>query len=267
MRKFFFLFIAWLLPTTAAAADSPIGIIYAFPPEGVLLKQMLESADSTILAERIFHSGRLLDKQVLLVESEMGLTAAAMTTQLLIDKFLPEKIFFTGICGAIDSDFRIGDIAVARKWITHDYGVYDSSGFRLAKTEKGKFIYHTVDPNLFSAAELAARKGDLKFEAINQRQPQIKFANIGASGNSFVDQKEKRMWLKSNTAAEIVDMESAAVVQVANANQVAALVIRSCSDLAGGSGSATAAEELERWYRVAAENSAKFLLEILKRLE
>ena len=62
-------------------------------------------------------------------------------------------------------------------------------------------------------------------------------------------------------------MESAAVVQVANANNVPVLVIRICSDLAGGSGSSTADKELEQFFKVAADNSAAFLLEVLKNIK
>ena len=66
--------------------------------------------------------------------------------------------------------------------------------------------------------------------------------------------------------AQIVDMESAAVVQVARINGVPVLAVRSCSDLAGGSGSSTAKDEIQEFFEVAADNSASFVLEFLKQL-
>jgi adenosylhomocysteine nucleosidase len=66
--------------------------------------------------------------------------------------------------------------------------------------------------------------------------------------------------------AQIVDMESAAAVQAANINGVPILVVRSCSDLAGGSGSSTAGIEMESFMKVAADNSAAFVMELLKEL-
>jgi adenosylhomocysteine nucleosidase len=77
---------------------------------------------------------------------------------------------------------------------------------------------------------------------------------------------EKREWLREKFDAQIVDMESAAVVQVATLNSVPVLVVRSCSDLAGGSGSSTAQDELREFFEVAADNSASFVLELLNEL-
>ena len=266
MRKFFIVFVvAIILYSAAPAEESVIGLMFAFPEEGELLKQKLELTDSVKLAERIFYSGRLAGHQIVLVESGVGLVAAAMTTQLLIDRFKPENILFSGICGAVSSEYRIGDIAVPYKWIIHDFGVYDSSGFRLAQNQDKRFIYYAADPNLLSLAGESAKQ-NLGFHKIDSRIPAIRFSKIGSSGNSFIDQAQKRQWLKG-VGIEIVDMESGAVVQVANANLVPVLVIRSCSDLAGGSGSSTALKELEEFFKVATENSAIFLVEILKRIK
>ena len=101
---------------------------------------------------------------------------------------------------------------------------------------------------------------------ILERIPKIKVGGKGVSGNSFIDQVEKRKELKEKFDAQIVDMESAAVVQVAILNKVPVLVVRSCSDLAGGSGSSTAQVEIEEFFEVAADNSASFVLELLKQL-
>ncbi len=240
--------------------------MFAFPEEGELLKQKMEMQDSTIMAQRVFYSGKLEEKPIILVQSGVGLIAAAMTTQLLIDSFHPSQILFTGICGSLDPEYQIGDFAIPYKWLIHDYGYYDSSGFRLAMREDKRFIYYLTDPDLLSLAGQVAKQG-IGFNKIEGRVPAIKFSASGASGNSFIDQREKRQWLKSSTGADIVDMESGAVAQVANANEVPVLVIRSCSDLAGGSGSSTAEAELEQFFKVAADNSARFLVEILRRIK
>jgi nucleoside phosphorylase len=56
------------------------------------------------------------------------------------------------------------------------------------------------------------------------------------------------------------------VVQAARVNGVPVLVVRSCSDLAGGSGSSTARDEIQEFFEVAADNSAGFVLEFLEQL-
>jgi adenosylhomocysteine nucleosidase len=248
-----------------------VGILFAFSEEGKLLRSKMELSDSLKSAGRIFWRGKLQGKDVVVVESGVGMTNAAMTTQLLIDKYSPEKLIFTGICGAIDSVNHIGDVVIPEKWVTHDYGIYNQDGFSpeslivvISGDPKERYImFFSVDKDLLKIAGNSAEKMGDRFKLIGQRTPRVRLGGIGVSGNSFIDQKEKRGWLKDRLDAQIVDMESAGVVQVANINGIPILVIRSCSDLAGGSGSNTAQEELSQFFKVAADNSATFVLQFL----
>jgi adenosylhomocysteine nucleosidase len=247
-----------------------VAIMYAFDAEGQLLRSQMALEDSLFSLGRVFWIGKLEGKDVIVVNSDVGMTNAAMTAQLLIDRFKPREIIFTGICGGIDPENAIGDIVIPEYWVTHDYGLYNQEGFSTGAiyaylAEEGKsdtVTLFAVDENLLKIAQNV--KPDLK--PILGRTPQIKVGGNGASGNSFIDQVEKREWLKEKLDAQIVDMESAAVVQVAAVNGVPILVVRSCSDLAGGSGSSTARDELREFFGVTADNSASFVLEFLKRM-
>lgn len=250
--------------------EGRIAIMYAFDAEGQLLRSQMSLEDSLFSVGRTFWIGRIADKEVIVVNSGVGMTNAAMSTQLLIDRFKPKEIIFTGICGGIEPDNNIGDIVIPQYWITHDYGLYNMDGFktgwiRVFVPEKGvddTVTFFSVDEGLLKTA------GSVEpiFKPILGRTPKIKVGGNGASGNSFIDQVQKREWLKEKLDAEIVDMESAAVVQTARINSVPVLVVRSCSDLAGGSGSSTAREEIQEFFMVAADNSASFVLELLKQL-
>jgi len=210
---------------------------------------------------------------VIIVNSGVGMTNAAMTTQLLIDKYNPEEIIFTGICGGIDSSNHIGDIVIPDSWATHDYGYYGKDGFipdsiyviLPGQTEEAGVLFFEADKALLEKGKSAGQ--NLKLKPVGERMPQVKIGGKGVSGNSFIDQKEKRDYLKEKFDAQIVDMESAVVVQVADVNGIPVLVVRSCSDLAGGSGSATASDELRGFFKVAADNSASFVLELIKHLK
>lgn len=244
--------------------------MYAFDAEGKLLRSEMSLEDSLFSVGRVFWIGKLSDREVIVVNSGVGMTNAAMTAQLLIDRFKPKQIIFTGICGGIDPGNNIGDIVIPESWATHDYGVYDEGGFRPGrmlvplpgKDKPDTLMFFAVDESLLKIAEIV--KPELK--PILGRIPEIKIEGKGVSGNSFIDQVEKREELKEKFDAQIVDMESAAVVQVAILNGVPVLVVRSCSDLAGGSGSSTAQVEIEEFFEVAADNSASFVLELLKQL-
>jgi len=250
--------------------DGRTAIMYAFHAEGQLLRGQMDLEDSLFTLGRVFWIGKLESKEVIVVNSDVGITNAAMTAQLLIDRFRPKQILFTGICGGIDPENAIGDIVIPEYWVTHDYGLYNQDGFSTGaiylhlpeKAGSDTVTFFPVDEGLLKTAENV--KPELKM--ILSRAPQIKVGGNGASGNSFIDQAEKREWLREKLDAQIVDMESAAVVQVAAVNGVPILVVRSCSDLAGGSGSSTARDELQEFFGVAADNSAGFVLEFLKQM-
>jgi adenosylhomocysteine nucleosidase len=266
-----FVLVFFIQSTTQAKGE--IALMYAFDQEGALLRSKLSLKDSIFVKGRVFWIGKLEGKEVVIVNSGVGMTNAAMTTQLLIDKYNPEEIIFTGICGGIDSSNHIGDIVIPERWATHDYGYYGKDGFvpdsiyviLPGQTKEAGVLFFEVDKAVLEKGKLAGQ--NLKLKPVGERMPQVKIGGKGVSGNSFIDQKEKRDYLKEKFDAQIVDMESAAVVQVANVNGIPVLVVRSCSDLAGGSGSATASDELRGFFKVAADNSASFVLELVKLLK
>jgi adenosylhomocysteine nucleosidase len=268
----FFVFI-FVIIQSSALAKGKIALMYAFDQEGALLRSKLNLQDSLFLKGRVFWIGKLNGTEVIIVNSGVGMTNAAMTTQLLIDKYNPEEIIFTGICGGIDSSNHIGDIVIPERWATHDYGYYGKDGFvpdsiyviLPGQTKEAGVLFFEVDKAVLEKGKLAGQ--NLKLKPVVERMPQVKIWGKGVSGNSFIDQKEKRDYLKEKFDAQIVDMESAAVVQVANVNGIPVLVVRSCSDLAGGSGSSTAGEELRGFFKVAADNSASFVIELIKQLK
>ena len=126
--------IAVVLSCSAEQSQEGLGgrvaIMYAFPAEGQLLRAEMDLEDSVFSVGRVFWIGRISGKDVIVVNSDVGMTNAAMTTQLLIDRFKPKEIIFTGICGGIDPDNSIGDIVIPEFWVTHDYGLYNKDGFK-----------------------------------------------------------------------------------------------------------------------------------------
>jgi adenosylhomocysteine nucleosidase len=81
------------------------------------------------------------------------------------------------------------------------------------------------------------------------------------SGPTFVNNAEFREWIWDAFAADAVDMETAAISQVAALNGIPFLGFRSLSDLAGGG---AGANEIRLFGRLAADNSAAVLLEFLR---
>ncbi len=252
----------------------PYLILYAFEAEGRLLAGQMEIADSVRLLGRMVYEGTLSGKDVVLTESGVGMNNAAMMTQQMIDIYYPRAVIFTGIAGAVDTSVHIGDIVVCRRWRQHDYGYWGKDGFQ--PTPQGVYdprvdsvirtTEYPADSALFAVAENLPNRS-IELANIGERRPNITVGGVGVSGNAFIDSREKRIWLNETFDALITDMESSAVGQVCTINDLPFIVFRSASDLAGGSGSETANDELEQFFRVAADNSSRLVKEFLSDLK
>ena len=278
----------------AAADDLPrIAVISAFEPEWISLQAQLKDAKAQEINGSTFITGKLSDKDVVLFLSGVSMVNAAMTTQLALDHFKIDRIVFSGIAGGVDPELHIGDVVVAGQW-----GNYLES--IMARETDGKFavppflsspypnhgmiftnqttvasargkpeprFWFPSDPAMLDTARKVAAGTDLAAcNAKNEclaHQPQIIVGGNGVSGSAFVDNAGLREWIFSTFEAQVVDMESASVAQVAWANQVPFIAFRSLSDLAGGG---EGENEMGTFMSLASDNSAlvveRFLAEL-----
>ncbi|UCD16457.1 MAG: 5'-methylthioadenosine/S-adenosylhomocysteine nucleosidase [Candidatus Zixiibacteriota bacterium] len=266
-----------MMLTAGCARDTDsadlILILYAFPAEGELLAKNMAVDRTHRMLGRQVKIGEIHDREIILAESGIGMTNAAMTAQRLIDRYHPVKIVFSGIAGAVDSSVHIGDIVICTSWVTHDFGYIGSEGlvpgdissYHAAADSIVTTRYFHIDSAM--RAEVTAISGrNLALDPIGERTPKVVVDGNGVSGNSFIDSREKRMWLSGNFQALVTDMESAAVAQVCTANGIPFVIFRSASDLAGGSGSESARDEIDQFFKVAAHNSARVVLQFLDEL-
>jgi adenosylhomocysteine nucleosidase len=271
----FLICLTFIFPGCAEFCETtqPYLVLYAFGEEGEFLAgEMCLDQTETVLG-RTAHIGKLSGKDIVLAESGIGMTNAAMTVQKMINKYNPIAVIFSGIAGGIDSSVHIGDIVVCEKWATHDYGYYGADSFMVTTiniVEAGadsicEKIYFEVDDSLFRIAQ-KLETVRFAFDSIGSRIPQIKIGGVGVSGNSFIDQVEKRLWLSGQFDALTTDMETAAVAQVCAINGIPFIGFRSASDLAGGSGSESARVEIGQFFKVAANNSAQVVMKFLELL-
>jgi len=251
----------------------PYLVLFAFNEEGKQISSHMENIRTDEQLGRGVLLGEVGGKQIVLAETGVGMTNAAMTTQRMIDTYHPRTVIFTGIAGAIDSSMRIGDIAVPKFWKEHDYGYYGANGFQPNSPTAYSTSVDSLSKDYAFGADstlLAIVSGlshdSLGLIAIDDRKPEVRVGGLGVSGNSFIDSKEKREWLSSKFNAEVTDMESAAVAQVCSVNDLPFIVFRSASDLAGGSGSESARSQLDQFFKVAAVNSSTLVIALLRKL-
>lgn len=197
-------------------------ILSALPEEQQGLLARLENARSQTLAGRRFHQGRLAGVEVVLVLSGIGKVAAAATTSLLCDRFGVSALLFTGVAGGLAPGVQVGDVVVGTQFLQHDLDA--SPIFPRWEVPGGGISRLSADAGLAALLQGAAR----------QSQPQRRcHAGLIVSGDRFVSSAAESVRLCADLPdALAVDMESAAVAQVAADHGTPLAVLRSISDRA-----------------------------------
>ena len=93
--------------------------------------------------------------------------------------------------------------------------------------------------------------------------PKVVVGGNGVSGQSFVDNAAFRTWAYDTFKARVLDMETAAVAQVAYVHGTPFIAFRSLSDLAGGD---PGANQAATFFQLASDNSAAVVKAFLKAL-
>lgn len=262
---------AFVLPGSCLADAPPepvTAILGAFGAELELLRGAITNrADRTFLGVS-FVVGELEGRAVVLGETGVGKVNAAMTTTLLIDHFRPKEVIFTGIAGGLNPDLLPGDIVIGARTAQHDLGTVTAEGFqnwgvRNPLTGERNPVYFPSDDRLRGLAREAGSEVDLEglTTTRGERTPRIAEGTI-LTGDAFVASSSERSGLRTRMEGDAVEMEGAAVAQVCYQHSVPCIVIRSLSD----SADEDASEDLERFYRVSAGNSARLVRKIIQLL-
>ena len=199
-----------------------IGIIGAMDKEiNALLSQLKDDEEKT-MAGMTFHRGVLWDHDVVIVKSGVGKVNMAVCTQLLIDLYEVDILINTGIAGGLHRDIRVGDIVISSDAVQHDVDV-TSRGFKPGEIPFMETSVFAADPELVSVAEQACR-------IVN---PDIGcFTGRIVTGDQFISDDTKRAEIIEKFDAVCVEMEGAAMAQVAVLNKVPFVIIRAVSDKA-----------------------------------
>lgn len=297
-----FLAIALLSGSLSAGArasglldDKPrVAVVSAFEPEWTILKSELLDPTEHKINGRVFITGKLAGKDVVLFLSGISMVNAAMNTQLALDRFSLTAVVFSGIAGGVDPALHIGDVVIAERWGQYLEAVYAREtphGFAIPPwMEKGEFpgygmmmprsvvvtskdaapesrFWFSSDAGLLGIARRIAGEVALAHCAEADKclvnKPRIIVGGAGVSGQAFVDNAKFREYVSATFQAKVLDMESAAVAQVAFSNGVPFLAVRSLSDLAGGDGGVN---EMMTFMALASKNSATVVKAIIGKM-
>lgn len=287
--------ILFLLLAGAGAAQARdttprVALMSAFDAELALLVQAVEQPVRTEIAGIDFTTGTIAGKPVVLFLSGISMVNAAMATQVALDHFTVSAIVFSGIAGGVDPSLEIGDVVVAERWGSYLENVFareTPQGWHLPPGKAKAFdnfgmmfpqpvrvpgpgdaieqrFWFEADPAMLAVARRIMPQVTLERcsqpDACLTRQPRLLVGGNGVSGQSFVDNAAFRAYTFATFEARVLDMESAAVAQVAHANATPFIIFRSLSDLAGGG---EGENEIATFFRFAADNSAQVVLAFL----
>lgn len=227
-KRFYVLFILILILTVCVLFccikhKDTIAIIGAMDEEISEIRNNLKNSKTIKKNDFVIIKGALGNNNVVLIKSGVGKVAASTTTQFIIDNYNPIYIVNTGIAGSLSSDIKAGDIIIAVNLVQHDF---DVTAFG---NPKG-YIDNGIEPDkptVFNSDKKLVEK--FKKELELKQNKNVKLCTI-ATGDIFVSQEKQKQVIIDEFNADAIDMESAAIAQTAQRNNIPFVVIRTISD-------------------------------------
>ena len=224
--------------------DFMIGLIVAEVEEMEAVKEIMENVNSIDIYNLKIYTGKINNKEFLLVRSSVGKVNAARVAQIITDKFDLSYIINVGSAGGLNEDLKIGDIVLGKTLVQHDF---DVTAFG---REKG-FIPET---GRFFESDIVLLEKCKNIQIDNQK---ILVGTI-ASGDTFLTDISLKGKIKKDFNADCVEMEGAAIAQVCTLNNVPFIVIRSISDIPNGKNEI----DFNEYLKLASKNCAKFIRQL-----
>ena len=229
--------------------EMKIAIIGAMEEEVALLREQIENKQTEITAGCEFTTGTIQDREVVLLKSGIGKVNAAMSTTILLAKYKPNVVINTGSAGGYNPDLKVGDLVISSEVRHHDVDV-TIFGYEYGQVPQLPPAF-AADQALIEVAKKAANKLD-GVQTVT---------GLITTGDSFMNDPERVEFVRGKFKdLQAVEMEGAAIAQVAHQFNVPFVVIRSLSDIAGQESHIS----FDQFLETAAINSANLVLEIVK---
>lgn len=227
-----------------------IGIITAMAEEFTVIEELMKNIEVIEKYNLKFYCGSINEKKVVLVECGVGKVNSARATQMMLDIFDIEYMINVGVAGSLNNNLEIGDIVIGKKLVQHDFDI------TAAGHPKG-YISKEIGKELFSDSKLVKEceniiKNDLK-------EVNAKIGTI-ATGDVFCQEVALKDEIVKEFNADCVEMEGAAIAQVAYLSNTPFIIIRSISDSPNEENQI----DFNKYLKMAASRCAIFVEELMK---
>jgi 5'-methylthioadenosine/S-adenosylhomocysteine nucleosidase len=153
-----------------------------------------------------------------IIGTGVGKVAAASNTTKAILEHRPDAIVFVGVAGGLSPDLAQMSVLVARDALQWDVDLTPVNGGELGVLNDGR-----------GAIALDQTGAALALEAARELGYHARLGRV-VSGDSFLASAEKSAWLQNTFAADAVEMEGAAALQVAHDFGIPMVLLRVISD-------------------------------------
>jgi adenosylhomocysteine nucleosidase len=204
-----------------------IGLV-AVRREIVPLREVLQRQAREWIGDLLIETGWVGGRAVALAEVLPGPVSGALGAQALIVRCGVAGLITFGSAGALHAGLSPGDLVIGQRAVAHDAGVFVGPRFKhsgvMGRDGQGRVGYRRAfeaDPGLVALALNAARTLDVRAQA-----------GTIVTGNQVIYSMARKRWLRQTFDALAVEMETAAVAQVAIAHQLPWVAVRAISDMA-----------------------------------
>jgi adenosylhomocysteine nucleosidase len=228
-----------------------IAIIGAMEEEVRLLRENIDNAKEETIGGSQYTSGVMHGVEVVLLRSGIGKVNASMSTAVLLERFKPDCVINTGSAGGFDSGLDVGDVVISTEVRHHDVDV-TAFGYEYGQVPQLPAGF-TADERLKEiAAESAKETSEVKI-----------VSGLIATGDSFMNDPGRVEAIRDKFEnLQAVEMEAAAIAQVAHQFKVPFVIIRSLSDIAGKESHVS----FDQYLETAAVNSANLVMKMVSKL-
>lgn len=228
-----------------------VAIIGAMEEEVTLLRDKIEEKITETIAGCEFTIGKMDGEEVILLRSGIGKVNAAMSTSILLEKYKPDYVVNTGSAGGYNPDLNVGDVVISSEVRHHDVDV-TAFGYEYGQV-----------PQLPAAFEAESKLVKIAEEAAKEIDGIQVVKGLIATGDSFMNDPKRVEYIQDKfTDLQAVEMEAAAIAQVAHRFGTPFVIIRSLSDIAGKESDVSFEQFLDK----AALHSATLVMKIVARI-
>lgn len=228
-----------------------IGIIAAMSEEMQEIKNIMSDISEREIFDLKFYSGKIKEKECVLVACGVGKVNAARTTQILIDNFDIEYIINVGTAGATSKELNQTDVVISDKLVQYDFDITAFGREKGFITGVGKYLQ--ADEKLIEKCKNVMQRIDGKNEY------DVFVGNI-ASADRFCTDRNVADEVFNEFNALCVEMEGAAIAQICVLDKVPFIVIRSISDTPNGNNNI----DFDEYLVISSKRCASFLNELLE---